>query len=98
MSYAMDVAADRRLCLLRALEASAGYTASLSLLRAFLASVGHDVPADAVRTELAWLAEQGLAAVPSASGGNVARITERGLDVARGTAVVPGVRRPAPGE
>lgn len=45
-----------------------------------------------------WLAEQGLVRTEELEAGVlVAAITERGLDVAGGRAVVPGVRRAPPG-
>jgi hypothetical protein len=51
-----------------------------------------------VRSEIAWLAEQGLATSDELPGGLlVATLTERGSDVASGRASVPGVQRPNPG-
>ncbi|MBP6582960.1 MAG: hypothetical protein KA204_05780, partial [Chromatiaceae bacterium] len=52
---------------------------------------------DAVRGDLAWLAEQGLVLV---TGGEipVATLTVRGEDVARGRSQVPGVARKLPGD
>lgn len=87
---------DRRLVLLRALEAAVQYRANAYLLRAFADSLGHVVSADKLDTDLAWLAEQGLVTLerqPVA----VATLTARGLDVASGRASVPGVKRPLPG-
>jgi hypothetical protein len=58
---------------------------------------GIGVARDRVRTELAWLAEQGLVKVEAFESIRVASITRRGQDVAAGLATVPGVRRPGAG-
>jgi hypothetical protein len=94
-NYNQTVAADRRLLILKALAEAHGYTAHARLLRSFLDSFGHAVSADMLASDLAWLAEQGLIALHADS---IATLTPRGLDVAAGLALVPGVRRPEPGE
>lgn len=90
--------AHLRLTLLRLLGEQPGYRANSSILTSAAdASAGFAVSRDQVRTELAWLAEQGLATLDEAIPGlSVATLTERGADVARGRAVVPGVQRPGP--
>jgi hypothetical protein len=88
---------DRRLVLLKGLEASVQYRANGFLLRRFADSVGHVVSADTIETDLAWLAEQSLLTVTRSDGVTVATLTARGLDVATGRATVPGVKRPEPG-
>lgn len=96
--YAERYAEDRRLVLLKLLEESPGYAANEYLLHSTLAHYGHSVSRDLVRTDLAWLAEQGLVSVESViSSMQVATLTERGADVTNGRASVPGVKRPAPG-
>lgn len=96
MSFAEYQTHDRRLVLLKALEAAVQYRTNAYLLRHFADSVGHVVSADRVAQDLAWLAEQGLITLET-SPIMVATLTERGLDVASGRVVVPGVQRPAPG-
>ena len=100
MSFADTLRADRRLVILRLLEQAPSYSANDSIMRTGLRDIGHDVPADVVRADLAWLAEQDLVHVElvhtSVKTIHVARLTERGLDVAAGRATVPGVSRPAP--
>ena len=90
------LAADRRLVILRLLHESGGYTANEYLIQAALDGFGHSVGRDLLRTELAWLAEQGLVTVQEVGGVQVATLTSRGDDVAEGRAVVPGVKRPEP--
>lgn len=87
---------DRRLVLLRGLEAAAQYRANAYLLRRYAQSVGHSVSADRLEQDIAWLAEQSLLEVDKAGGVTVATLTTRGLDVATGAATVPGVARPRP--
>jgi hypothetical protein len=95
MSYEQTLSADRRLLILKALASANGYSASAMLLQAFLQSFGHSVSHDLVAGELAWLAEQGLVGLLE---NGIATLTQRGLDVSKGAAQTPGVRRPAPGE
>mgnify|MGYP001146356074 CR=1 FL=1 len=88
---------DRRLCILSLLSAQPDYQLNNGLLVRSLQSLGHGVSHDAMNGLLAWLEEQGLVTVePINSGLKIARITRRGLDVAEGRALVPGVRRPDP--
>lgn len=97
MSFAQYQTEDRRLVLLKALEAAVQYRANAYLLRHFAESLGHVVSSDRIAQDLTWLAEQDLVRMEAAQGISVATLTERGLDVATGRAVVPGVKRPAPG-
>jgi hypothetical protein len=96
ISYAEFEARDRRLVLLRALEAAAQYRANAFLLHRYCQSLGHAVSVDRLEQDLAWLAEQGLVTLQSPDGVTVVTATARGLDVAAGRATVPGVARPAP--
>lgn len=93
---------DRRICLLRSLGCVPERRASHLVLHEVLDSLGHGVSRDQLLADLAWLAEQGLVACdclkPGGNGCTVATLTPRGLDVALGRAVVPGVKRPLPGD
>ncbi len=89
--------ADRRLVLLRGLEAAVQYRGPALLLRRFCDAVGHVVSAERIETDLAWLAEQGLLTLDTGAGVTVATLTTRGLDVATGRAKCPGVAQPQPG-
>ncbi|MGA0569634.1 ArsR family transcriptional regulator [Variovorax sp. VNK109] len=97
MSFLTAVTEDRRLSLLLVLCETPGYTANAFLLRDAIDQIyGHSASIDQVRTDIAWLAEQGL--VTSRTTGDVvlACATPRGVDVAGGRAHVPGVKRPLP--
>ena len=86
-----------RLAVLQVLAADADYAHNELVLSSALEQLGHGVSRDNLRTELAWLAEQGLIEVKDVSDIQVARLLARGEDVARGVARVPGVARPRPG-
>lgn len=98
MSWDSHVAEDRRIAFLRFLDAAPGYAANESLMQAALARIGHDVARDVIRSDAAWLAEQGLVRTETVQGVLVITITGRGQDVARGRAIVPGVKRPRPAD
>ncbi len=97
LSYAEFEAQDRRLVVLRALQHAFQYRSNAMLLRRYCAAVGHTVSADRLEQDLAWLREQDLVDLNNAEGVTVATLTQRGLDVATGSAEAPGVARPAPG-
>ncbi|OOF88048.1 hypothetical protein BKG93_00140 [Rodentibacter ratti] len=87
---------DQRLVILRSLV-DAGYDANESILDDCLALYGHKISRDLVRNHLNWLEEQGLVRIERLSNGfMIATITQRGLDVANGEAIVEGVKRPRP--
>jgi hypothetical protein len=87
---------DRRLVVLRMLAQDADYSHNEYILREALRVYGHRLSADLLRSELHWLAEQGLLSVEDVSGVLIAKLTRRGKDVADGAVVVPGVKRPEP--
>ncbi len=90
------VSEDRRLAILRILEGSPEYRANLYLIQRLLAEIGHAASLDAINTDLAWLAEQGLLELETVGGVGIPQLVARGLDVACGRATVPGVARPMP--
>lgn len=85
---------DQRLVMLRLLAELPGYTSNSSVLVQLLEQFGHVMTRDQVKTELAWLAEQGLVTTDDAGSVLMAKLTERGADVAAGRARQPGVKRP----
>lgn len=96
LSFARLITEDIRLVLLRALQEDSGYSLNESVLHTVLELFGHKVGRDRVRTELAWLAEQGLVVIERVASVDVATITRRGADAAVGRIAVPGVKRPGP--
>jgi len=95
-SYQEILDEDRRLVILRFL-AEGGYSLNTSVLHSALESFGHRVSRDRVKGDAAWLAEQGLVTLDDVGPVTVLTVKERGLDVAAGRIVAPGVKRPGPG-
>jgi hypothetical protein len=89
--------AHLRLTCLRALSGAPGYRANSSIIHTVTGEFGIMATRDQIKSELAWLAEQGLVETSEVGAMTIATLTERGLDVADGRATVPGVQRPAPG-
>lgn len=87
---------DARLLVLHYLREQTDYSANEYAIQAYLESLGHGYSADRVRSELAWLDEQGTLVV-SGERIQVATLLLRGEDVAAGRAKVPGIARPRPG-
>lgn len=96
-SYAARQAAFRRLHLLQLLAESPSYEATQYLLYQALPDRALAASLDQVAGDLAWLEEQGLVDVRPIDTARLARLTQRGADVAAGRASVPGVDRPPPG-
>lgn len=97
-TYAQIITEHLRVTLLRLLADAPGYKLNESLLTDLSKDYGFDPSRDRTRTELAWLAEQGLVNLDGPDHCRTARLTSRGLDVAEGRATVPGVKRPEPGD
>lgn len=94
MSFSHFLVEDQRLVLLRLLHEMPGYQSNSSVLVSGLAHYGHSVSRDQIRSQLAWLEEQGLVTCQQLETVTVATLTERGSDVATGRARQPGVKRP----
>ncbi|MCG9755021.1 ArsR family transcriptional regulator [Shewanella insulae] len=88
----------QRLVILRMLTEVAGFDLNESILQDGLIAYGLDISRDGLRTQLAWLEEQGLIRLEQLGGTQKAVLTSRGEDVATGRAVVPGIKRPRAGE
>lgn len=93
-SFAEFLRQDQRLVILRLLVELPAYTSNSSVMVSLLEQLGHPMSRDQVKTEIWWLAEQGLVEVNEAESVLVFRLLERGADVAAGRARVPGVKRP----
>lgn len=98
MSYADVITADIRLVLMRFLMESDGdYRLNSSILHKLLdMKAGYTTPRDKMVTELFWLKEQGLIDLEESGNIYIATLTQRGLDIASGSARLPGVARPSP--
>lgn len=87
-----------RLDALRLLEAASGYELNHRTIGAALRTRGHHRSADAQADALHWLAGRGLLEIREEAGFVIARLTDRGADVAAGREAVPGIARPMPGD
>lgn len=97
MDYAKHFAEHVRITVLRLLAEVPDYRLNSSLLADGCDAMGLPVTRDNMRTQLAWLAEQGLIAVTAITEQlSIAKLTERGLEAAKGRIRVPGVRLPSP--
>ena len=93
MSFSQFAQQQQRRLILEQLEAENDYTSNSILLKQILQMLGHTLSSDQVVTEITWLQEQGLVTLESFGGIYVAKLTERGLDVATGAAQIPGIAR-----
>lgn len=89
---------DRRFFILKTLALSGNFKADEYIMREFLPAHGYEPSQDVLRSDFAWLAEQGLVDLELVAGVQMVTLTERGMDVQAGRARVPGIRRPRPGE
>jgi len=95
--FAERVAEHRRLSILRVLVDLPGYRGNESILTDLVNErAGLNVGRDLIRSDLAWLEEQGLVEIDRPGDYYLPSLTTRGLDAAEGRAVVPGVKRPSP--
>ena len=89
--------ANRRIIALQALEQDPKYELSTQMLQRVLDHFAHAISAAAVDALVDWLTESGLVTVRDLGQGiRVARLTQRGVDVAQGRTRVSGVDRPPP--
>ena len=96
MSFKNHLIEDMRLVVLRTLSEMSSYRLNSSVLHSFITRYGHSFSRDQLRTELHWLAEQGLIVIEENSENVlVVKLTERGADVASGRAITHGVKRPS---
>ncbi|MBI1386295.1 MAG: ArsR family transcriptional regulator [Rhizobiales bacterium] len=101
MSYAAAFASDTRLAILRCLDRGGGAVNDSLVVKMMGPSerggIDHLATPDQVRTQIAWLAEQGLLKTRPIEGSDMLSVTllERGQLAARGRIVVPGVDEPS---
>ncbi len=97
MSFLDYIRPQRRLVILRMLSEIASHRTNTSVLVDGANHYGVVSTRDDVRTDVSWLAEQGLVRTEQLTDNvQLVVLTERGADVAEGRASVPGVRKPSP--
>ncbi|MBD5416970.1 MAG: ArsR family transcriptional regulator [Desulfovibrio sp.] len=102
MSYNAEfqerLAQDRRLVILRFLAEEADGRMSASVMQDALELMAHRVPRVQVMEDASYLEERGLLRVEYVGTVPIFRVTSRGVEVARGLVVVPGIKRPRLGD
>lgn len=93
-TLAQKLTEERRGAVLQTLASAPGYRANERLLHDVLEDAGLPCSRDQVRTDLSWLADQGLVLLREIAGVMVAEVTQGGLDLAKGRVRAPGVARP----
>lgn len=98
MKYSDIVQQDRRLAILRFLSEENDYALNDSVLQKALAQFAHNVSKEVILSDFSFLEELGLIEQETVIANKVyvAKITSRGLDVAKGRSIVAGVARPRP--
>ncbi|CAK7059851.1 MAG: hypothetical protein DESF_02574 [Desulfovibrio sp.] len=90
---------DRRLMILLFLVKSSGYTLNNNLLKSLLELVGHHTSCETLHNDHSWLEKHALVKCESSEFGlTILTLTRTGWDMAMGQQILPGVRRPHPGE
>lgn len=95
--FSQKLARDARLKTLQLLDQAERVPLNHSTLQTALYSMSVRLSGDQVRTELSWLSEVGAVRLTEAGSLVIAELTERGRDLARGHASIPGISVPDPG-
>lgn len=98
MSLAEIHAEHRRLAILRVLAKAPNYSCNDSILDDAMDVLGVQGSRAQILSDLAWLESVGCVALEQLATLTVATATQQGLDVAKGDAMVPGIKRPSPKE
>ena len=93
MTFREKLVQFRRLQILRFLSEAPGYETSQDVLYQAL----EDVSAADVRDDLLFMEARSLVQARDLAGIRMAKVTQRGVDVARGVELADGVARPGPG-
>jgi hypothetical protein len=86
----------RRLAILQLLQKEPGYRLNDAIIQDLLSQLGQATPLSLVRTELAWLEQNGQLTTQELPGCTVAILLEAGADTGAGISYVPGIARPRP--
>lgn len=91
--------ADARRTILQALAQDRGYSLNHAILRTMVDRLtAITLDEDQVKAHLAWLEDRGAVTTESVPPYTIAKLTDYGLSLARGHAVLEGVSRPVPSQ
>jgi len=93
MSFKQKETEHQRRMILTVLASDAGYAHNEVVLIEALEMAGHTLSSDKLKTELYWLKEQGLIDITLVMDLIIAKLTQRGLDAAKGASQIPGIAR-----
>ncbi len=96
MSFPDDLAKHRRITILRFLMDSPSYTSNSSILTDTCNGLGVATSRAQMHGEIAWLEENSFVTSEGEQGFQVVKITDRGLDIAKGISFHPDIKRPRP--
>ena len=92
------LAEQQRILILQLLNEDSDCCLNEQMLQKGLGMFGHNVSLDKVRTEVAWLEEQGCVTTEDVNHSvTLVTLTDRGLDVVNQRAVIPGIDKPVKG-
>lgn len=97
MSYVDHLRKHRRLSILRTLDGAPSYASNESILTGMVNQFRIMSTRDQVRSEIVWLAEQGLVTTEDLSGLLIVTATQRGIEIAQGITSHPDIARRSPG-
>lgn len=96
-SFAEKVRLEARRKLIEILAADAGYSANHRILRAALERAAAISQTETeIKNHIAWLEDQGLVRTETVGPLTLAHLTDKGLSVAEGAEIVPGIARARP--
>lgn len=96
MSFAQFENEQMRLSILVVLDSDSDYSMNDAVIIRALESLGFSPSSDKLKAELHWLKDLELVQLEESMGFTIAKLTQRGSDVANGRASVPGIPRPRP--
>ena len=97
MSLRARMRADARLAALQILAQDKGYSANHDILRLGIdKATAITLSADEVRDMMSWLEDAGLVTTEVVAPFVIAKLTNKGLEAARGQVEVDGVSKPPP--
>ena len=91
--------ADARRAILQILAQDSGYSCNDAILRTAVdRATAITLTAQEIRDHLAWLEDRGAVTTESVPPYILAKLTDRGMELARGHETMDGVSRPAPSQ
>lgn len=94
--YSQFLSEDRRLCILKILQAAPQYTCNHYLLQAALVPFGHNVSKQVICEDIDFLADCQAVTKEADVELHICKLTSLGDEIARGLLIMDGIKRPLP--